>query len=330
MEIKDIIRQSQDNGPFSKEQLIKLLSLPLDSSETYEIMAEARRISEELTGNRAEIHAQLALNLAPCPKNCKFCSFAKTNKVFTKSIKLSVEDAIYYAKMLESEGANSVYVMTTANYDFGELVEVSKEIKKNLKPETVLTANVGDRSIKESLKLKEVGFQGVYHAVRMREGVDTAISPSNRIESINNFKEAGLSMGTCVEPVGPEHTNEEIADMILLTDSFKPAYSGSARRITIPGSDLEKYGMISELRMAQIVAITRLGVSRDVMGNCTHEPCTVGAMAGASLFWAEVGANPRDTKEKTEEGRGSTVDLCRKFYRETEWGVLEGPSQYLM
>ncbi len=330
MDINDVIKRSKNNEPFTKEQLTELLLLPPYSPETYELMAEARRISRELTENQAEVHAQLALNLAPCPKNCKFCSFAEINNIFKKSVKLSVKDAVYYARLLESEGANGVYIMTTAHYDFGEFIEVSREIRRNLKPETVLVANVGDKSLKQSIQMENAGFQGVYHALRMREGIDTSIVPKKRLESINNFKEAGLSVGTCVEPVGPEHTNEEIAEMILLTGSFEPAYSGSARRITIPGNELEKYGMISELRMAQIVAITRLGVSRDVMGNCTHEPCTVGAMAGANLFWAEVGANPRDIKEKTEEGRGSTVDVCKKYFEETEWGILEGPSRYMM
>ncbi len=86
--------------------------------------------------------------------------------------------------------------------------------------------------------------------------------------------------------------------------------------------------MITELRMAQIVAVTRLGVPRTIMGNCTHEPCTLGAVAGANLFWAEVGANPRDVKEKTEEGRGETVADCRTLFRECGWDLWTGPSRY--
>jgi len=80
--------------------------------------------------------------------------------------------------------------------------------------------------------------------------------------------------------------------------------------------------------MAQIVAVTRLGMPRAVMGNCTHEPCTLGSLAGASQFWAEVGANPRDTAEKTEEGRGETVASCRRLFEESGWGVWDGPSRY--
>lgn len=65
-----------------------------------------------------------------------------------------------------------------------------------------------------------------------------------------------------------------------------------------------------------------------VLGNCTHEPCTLGGLGGANLFWAEVGANPRDTKEKTEEGRGETVEACRTLFLECGWNIYEGPSRY--
>ena len=82
--------------------------------------------------------------------------------------------------------------------------------------------------------------------------------------------------------------------MIELTASFNPSYSGAARRIPIPGTMIAERVVINELRMAQIVAVTRLGMPRSVMGNCTHEPCTLGAIVGANLFWAEVDVNPRD------------------------------------
>jgi biotin synthase len=194
----------------------------------------------------------------------------------------------------------------------------------------VLIANVGDQSLANARKIRDAGYAGVYHALRLREGIDTGLSPSMRKECIRNFQEAGLGVGTCVEPVGPEHTGEELADMILFTASLNPSFSGAARRIPIPGTAIGKRGAISELRMAQIVSVTRLGMPRTVLGNCTHEPCTLGGFAGANLFWAEVGANPRDTKEKTEEGRGETVESCRTIFRECGWDVYSDPSRYFI
>jgi len=328
MEVQDLIRKSQDGFQPTEDELLFLLGLRPDSPEAYLVMAEANRISTELTGNRAEVHAQLALNLAPCPANCRFCSFARINGVFREETRISPEDAVAYARQFEQDGANAVYVMTTATYPFDLFLEISREVRKNLRPETILIANVGDQSLEHARKMKDAGFAGVYHALRLREGIDSGLSPEKRKESIRNFQEAGLGVGTCVEPVGPEHTNEELVDRILFTASINPAYSGSARRIPIPGTEMARLGTITELRMAQIVAVTRIGMPRTVLGNCTHEPCTLGGLGGANLFWAEAGANPRDVQEKTEEGRGETVAGCRTIFAECGWETLEEPSRY--
>ena len=116
--------------------------------------------------------------------------------------------------------------------------------------------------------------------------------------------------------------------MIRYTASIDPAYSGAARRIAIPNTPMARRGMISELRMAQIVAITRIAMPRTTLGNCTHEPCTLGGLAGANLFWAESGANPRDTRARTEEGRGESVAGCSTMFSECGWKVRTGPSRF--
>jgi biotin synthase len=54
----------------------------------------------------------------------------------------------------------------------------------------------------------------------------------------------------------------------------------------------------------------------------------LGAIAGANLFWAEAGANPRDVEKKTEEGRGEMVESCKRIFQESEWSVWDGPSRY--
>jgi len=91
---------------------------------------------------------------------------------------------------------------------------------------------------------------------------------------------------------------------------------------------MAKLGIVSEARMAHILAVVRLALSDDVGGNCTHEPNVIGAAAGANLLWAEAGSNPRDTETKTENQRGMTVQDCIRVLEEAEWKVLKGPSQF--
>lgn len=328
MDIRDLIKKSRNAEPFKKKELIHMLALDPASADAYAVMAEANRIAREVSGGNAEVHGQFALNLARCACDCRFCSFAEVNGIFERDSEIGIEEAVEKAHQFEADGANAVFLMTTAGYAFGRFLEMGSAVRQSLRPETVLIANVGDRTLNEAQMLHDAGFQGVYHALRLREGVDTGIDPEKRKQSIRHFQEVGLLVGTCVEPVGPEHTDEELAEMILYTASIHPAYSGAARRITIPGGMLERKGMITELRMAQIVAVTRLAMPRTTKGNCTHEPCTLGALAGANLFWAEAGANPRDVKENTEEGRGGTAAHCRKLFQEAGWETLTGPSVF--
>ncbi|MDG5815449.1 hypothetical protein QA601_10190 [Chitinispirillales bacterium ANBcel5] len=328
MGIDDILKKSHNGDTIDLNDLIELLSLPVSSPDMYRVIAEANRLSRELSAGKAEVYAQFSVNLAPCNYECQFCSFSYMNNIFSESTELSPLEAVEKARQFESEGANAVFMMSTAQFPFERYLEIAKEVRDKLRPQTTLIGNVGDQSLKNAQRLRDAGFSGVYHALRLREGRDTNLMPEKRKESILNFKEAGLEAGTCVEPVGPEHTNREIAEMIQFTAGFNPSHSGSARRIPIPGTEMAKRGMISELGMAHIVAVTRIGMPRTVLGNCTHEFCTLGALAGANLFWAEAGANPRDIAQKTEEGRGETVDSCKTLFQESGWETLEGTSVF--
>jgi biotin synthase len=160
----------------------------------------------------------------------------------------------------------------------------------------------------------------------MGEGRDTQIDPQVRLRTVRAAREAGLLIGTCVEPIGPEHSAEEITEKILIGRDMEPCFSGAMRRINIPGSRLEKYGMIREDRLAFLVAVVRLAMGREVIGNCTHEPNLLGATAGANLFWAEAGTNPRDTEAETSKGRGMGVKSCIELFRQADFDVLHGPS----
>lgn len=326
--IEKIVKSSLDGAALTKEEIASLFLVQLFTRESAMILAAARKMSEKAGNSLAEVHAQVGLNIAPCPKNCSFCSFAAKNKVFRKAFELPVEEAVYRARQFEVDGANAVYLMATADYSFEKFIEVSQEIRKKLRPETVLIANIGDFNIKQALKLRSSGFSGIYHAVRLEEGRETTISVEKRLETFKNANEVGLTLGTCVEPVGNEHTVEELVEKTIITRDAKPAYSGAARRIPIPDTEMAKHGIVSEARMAHILAAIRLAIGYEVPGNCTHEPNVIGSAAGANLLWAEAGSNPRDTEEKTEGKRGMTVKDCVQVFQEAEWRVLKGPSKF--
>jgi biotin synthase len=324
--VNEIVSKVFDGHLITREEVVFLLRTDPHSMDGGLIMTSANSITRMASKGKAEVHAQIGLNLSACPNNCSFCAFAAKNGLFKGTKELSIEETVQSALRAEADGANALFFMTTHDYAFNKYVEISKEVRKKLKTETVMIGNIGDFGYEEGKRLKEAGYTGIYHAVRMGEGRDTKIDPQVRLNTVRAAREAGLLIGTCVEPIGPEHSIEEIADKILIGRDMDPCYSGAMRRISIPGSELEPYGMISEYRLAFLVAVVRLAMGRDLIGNCTHEPNLLGPAAGANLLWAEVGTNPRDTQAETSEGRGMDVKSCVKILREADFDILHGPS----
>lgn len=78
-------------------------------------------------------------------------------------------------------------------------------------------------------------------------------------------------MSYCVEPMGPEHTEEELVDAILLARELKPSVMATMRRIAVPGVELSKYGQISEIELAKIEAIIRLAIGGGIRAMGVHE-----------------------------------------------------------
>lgn len=327
MHVSEAIAKAQAQEAFTQRELETLLAVPPTSADGYQLLAAGCELSRQLQQQEAEVHGQLALNLAPCPEECQFCSFAKSNKVFTQATEVMPEEAAAVARRFEEDGCQAVLVMTTANLPYARFARLIPAIREALQPETPLVANVGDAYAEHAAEMRAMGISGVYHALRLREGQDTAIEPQQRLDSMDKFRAAGLQLGTCVEPLGPEHSNAEIAELIRLTAQLQPVFSGAARRIPIPGTRMGQLGTIPEIRQAQVVAITRLAMPHTTVANCTHEPGTLPALGGASFFWAEMGANPRDIKEKTEEGRGHNVQELEQMFWETGWQLRRGPSR---
>jgi len=48
--------------------------------------------------------------------------------------RITQEEAVASAQQLEEEGANAVFIMTTAQYPFGKFIEISQEVKIILNP----------------------------------------------------------------------------------------------------------------------------------------------------------------------------------------------------
>ena len=327
-EIVKIINKALDDTPLTKEELIKMFSVSDLSEEAFAIRKAGRDYSERLLNHKAEIHGQIGIDAGLCPRRCKFCSFSCINNAFPKHIEFSHEEIIRDVQSLEAQGANAIYLMATASYKFEKYIDLAKDVFKHRQTDIPIIANIDDFDSDKATELKKLGFAGVYHAIRIGEGSDTGIPLKKRLASIQAAKDAGLYVGMCVEPIGPEHSLAEIAEKTLYTRDLGAVFSGAMRRTNIPTSPLKKHGQSTYLRMATLVAAVSLATGNKVTGNCTHEPNALGVNAGANLLWAEVGSNPRDNNAETV--RGLTVARCKDLYHECGWDVLSGPSKFFM
>ena len=326
-EIIRIINKALDGGLLDKKEIMALLSVENLSPEAFAIQQAGRAFTSQLCGGEAEIHAHIGLDAAPCPNDCKFCSFAACNNVRKGKYELPKEDVLEYAKLYVEEGANLILMLTTASYSFDKLVDMVGSVREVIPADMPLLVNTDDMPLDQCRQLKAAGANGAYHAVRMREGEDTEIPVEKRFETFANLREAGLTLSTCVEPVGPEHTPEELTEATMRCISTNPLSAGVGKRIGVPGTLVYDRGMLTDVANANMVAVYRLATGRDLRLNCSANTVMTAA-SGANLAWAEVGTNPRDTVERTEHGgRGSNIAQLRKMFAASGWQVLDGPSK---
>jgi len=294
-----------------------LLNLDLDSKETYALMETANRLSREQFKGKGENHFHIGLNVEPCPYNCLFCSLTTKAGIFKEKVEFAEEGILHWAKQGEEQSADALNLMTTGTFSFERLIEIGQVLKKAVS--VPLVANTRDINHREGERLIDAGYIGAYHAVRLGEGKDTPFKREKRIRTIKVLKDVGLLWMNCVEPVGPEHSLEEVVDLMFLAREYEATYSGVMRRINFPGSPMEKHGMITEREMARMAAVSRLVMGDVPRAHCTHEPNSASLMAGVNLLFPEVGSSPRDGTADTGKGRGKSLAACREMFMEMGW-----------
>ncbi len=312
--VDDLLRKGADLEGLSAAEAELLLHLELDSPEVYALMRTASDISRRTFGDKGERHFHIGLNVEQCRYDCRFCSLTREAGVFVEPVEFGPEQVVAWAREAEAQGADALNIMTTGTYGFEKLLDCGRMLKGAV--DVPLVANTRDISHREGEALLEAGFVGCYHAVRAGEGRDTPFKPEVRRRTIQVFRDVGLLWMNCVEPVGPEHPKSELAELMVLAREMGAVYSGVMRRINFPGSPMSAHGMISEREMARMVAVSRLVMGAVPRAHCTHEPNTAALMAGANLFFPEVGASPRDLQTDAAKGRGSDLERCGRILDE--------------
>jgi len=309
--------------PPGRDECIRLLSLPEDSYEADRLRETARIVSHQRFKSQGVLKAQIGIDTSHCAGACKFCGFG--DGVSDIEVRLMPIDEIV-ERAISSAGSGELYMlllMTMHDFRFPRLLKAVEAVRAVIPGCTQLAVNIGDIGAVQARELADAGVGGAYHVRRLREGIDTALSPAARVETIQAFLDAGIQWYTCCEPIGPEHSPEELAEEIFLGITHGCSLHATMHRIAVPGTPMASRGQISEIRLAQITAVVALATIAlpGLAGISVHEPNLPSLMAGANAITAESGANPRDTIRNTEDGRGRSIEHCKALLREA--GYLE-------
>lgn len=314
-QLQGILEKARNRERLTKEECKYILSFPAESLESGMIRATANELVREKNDNAAIIIGQVGVDIHPCTANCGFCSFGEchtgipTIRIEKSFLEKSVNDFCREGDLY------GLYLMTMADTDQEFLLENVAYARSIAPKETQIWVNTGDNDKKFYEELVAAGACGAYHVCRVREGVDTKLDPKVRMRSMEYILEAGLDLFSCCEPIGPEHTVDELVDNIYLCLDLGVTQFGAMKRVAVPGSPLAHYGQISNLQMAHIMGCVGLVYASVEKAQFfgVHEPCESGYLSGANFATAETGANPRDTAVDTSKGRGWDMNRCRKL-----------------
>lgn len=291
----------------TKDQIVALLSTENFSEEYYKLMYRSFSQSRHMYGDKAYIFAQIGINAEPCSVDCRFCSMASSSYSMDSRWKKSKEDILREAAQLKESGlVSDLFLMTTADYSQETFLSIGRSVREIIGADMKLVANVGDFGMDYARKLVDAGFTGAYHIVRLNEGIDTKASVVQREKTIQSIQTAGLELYYCIEPIGPEHSYEQIADEIIRAQTLGVDVMAAMRRTAVPGTPLYERGEISIAELCKIAAVTALAVRPKVSMN-VHEPSELSILCGVNQLYAEMGANPRDTDSSTERSRGFSI-----------------------
>ena len=214
--IARILDDAWDCRPPTKEECACLLRVAEHSLEASLLRAVADAVTRKRFRNEGIVLGQIGVAIDACPGKCKFCSFGEGHTAFTPGVLSDADILRSVADFTASGDLYALFLMTMHTFDFERLLRTVRTVRDHIPEAVQIVANIGDFDRAQGRELKAAGVNGAYHICRLREGIDTAFDPQQRLATIRAIKDCGLDWYYCCEPIGPEHSPEELADQIFL------------------------------------------------------------------------------------------------------------------
>lgn len=300
----------------TKEEIVHLLEIPVGSGDDQLLREAARDAAKTIAGNKAYIWSAVGIDYCACPMNCDFCSLGEKWNLVQESKQYDESEIVRQAAGFVSQGARFVVLRTTEFYSKETLMELVKKLRQEVAGEYEVILNIGEFDQKEAERLYAAGVNGIYHSCRLREGKATPFDPQLRVKTMESVYQSPLKLISLVEPVGVEHTYDEIAENFLRIATLEAEISGAMARTPVPGTPLGDLPMIGEEEMAHLIAVLRLSGGKAVKDICVHPPTRPALESGANVVVVEAGAIPRDVRRSEEDWQGFTAKEARMLFEQ--------------
>jgi len=303
--IDGIKEKAMNDADLTRDELLKLLGLNPASEECRYLGESAREVSRTKANNKAKVGSSIGVDLRKCSMSCTFCSLGEKWALFEEEYKITTEEIIQIMRDVTSKGFYQFTMRTTEFFPLDELCDIAKKARTEFGPSVILNANTGELTLEEAKRLKEAGYNSAYHSLRLGEGKDTPIDPETRKDTIRAIKGAGLRYACGLDPIGIEHTDEELADLLLFYRSVSPSGICVMKRISVKGTPMGDTPEVNDIRIAQIAAVVRMASGgRNIVS--VHPPILQALQWGANNIALECGANPR--RERSDMAKWETFD----------------------
>lgn len=308
----------------SREEVLRLLAFPPDSEAAALAGKAAREVARVAAGNEGRVWSAIGIDCRPCTMNCGFCSFGEKWGLISEAHEWSEEAIIGAARRFVDEGAAWVTLRTTEFYGLDRLCALARKVREAVPGGYGLVANTGEFGPAQARRMREAGIDVVYHSLRLGEGTSTCFRPEERLATLRAVRDSDLRLAHLVEPVGPEHTDEEVADIVLTALAHGAALGGAMARINVKGTPFGSRPPLPDRRLAQIVAVTRLCGGINMPDICVHPPRREALDWGANVMVVETGAVPRAEAECGAEWQRFTVADAQRLFTEAGYRVRKG------
>lgn len=313
----DQVREDCLNGrDQSRDAILRMLEIDPESGEALYLRRAASEVTHIKTGNRGRIQGAIGLDFIPCTMNCEFCSMGAKWDLIETPVIYTDDQIVQMAREYLEEGVTGITLRTTEFFDVDHMRELVRRIRREVPGTYRINLNMGELTFEEAESLYEAGATSAYHNIRLREGVDTPFDCAVRAQTMENIGRSRLNGAFgCIEPLGGEHTNEEIADHVIMLREMGSPTASVMKRVNVEGTPMEDRPELSDKRLFLIAAAVRLANGTSDSGGC-HPQYREMLYSGACSFVVEKGANPRDAEFNVTEWRGIDVATARAWLEE--------------